>query len=96
MPSSSVTYKSSAPPDHPFSLNTVQSRLSTVYVTLFLEGVRNMAEANDMSNTSARSALPISPISGADAEDVVECAGSWPRHDEESGDTEQLRYVACT
>ena len=92
MASSPTPYKSSAPLGHPSSLNTVQSRLWIVYVTLLLEEIRNMAKAKDMNDTPAHSALP---ISGADVEDVMECAGSWPRHDERSGETEELRYVAC-
>lgn len=91
MASSSLTYKSSTPLGRPSSLNLVQSRLSIVYATLLLQGARNMTEANVMIDTPAHSALL---ISGADAEDVIECAGSWPRHDEGSGDTEELRYVA--
>ena len=80
-----------SPPIPPPSLYNFQSRLSIVYVTLLLEWVRNMAEADDTIDTSAQSSLP---VDAGDVRDMIEGAEPCPRDDEGSGETEGLRYVA--
>ena len=50
-----------------------------------------MAEENDTIDTPARSALAIDAV---DVRDMIEGGETWRRHDEGSGETEELRYVA--
>ena len=49
-----------------------------------------MAEANDMTDTLARSALA---SDATDVRDMIEVVESWRRHVGGSGETEELRYV---
>lgn len=59
-------------------------------MTLLFEKVRNMAEANDMIDTPARSARA---VDAADVRDMIEGDETGRGHDVGGDELEELRYV---